>query len=317
MHTATKSNTNEFEIIELKNQIVSAKIVVNIGNTLFSHRRASEEKLYFPFTLNEYKNNKKLAGNPFMHPWANRLEEDAITIQHKKKYFPEEQKQLIYRDRNSLPLHGLLLKTDAWKTIELYADETTCFHSATLVFDKKEWLDVFPFSHEIKIKHQLKENELSIQTTLINLDEYAMPVSFGFHPYFLIDQKNRKDYFLTIPAKQIVETDTNMIPNGIYSPKENKWNFSGNIISLKDVSLDDGFKDLEFNTEGKATFRLNDINIHFYDNFQIAQVYAPVQNDKPYVCIEPMTAITNALNTNSFSVIKKNEHFSATFTIAL
>jgi galactose mutarotase-like enzyme len=78
-HSVKQYHENNFEIIELKNENISARIAVNIGNTLFS-LKDKNEILYFPFTLEDYKTNTKLAGNPFMHPWANRLESECIHV---------------------------------------------------------------------------------------------------------------------------------------------------------------------------------------------------------------------------------------------
>ena len=107
-HSVQKYHKGNFEIIELKNDIISAKVAVNIGNTLISLKAKNDEKLYFPFSLEEYKDNSKLAGNPFMHPWANRLEEECIQVENKMHGFPKEQIHLLYSDGHNLRSHGLL-----------------------------------------------------------------------------------------------------------------------------------------------------------------------------------------------------------------
>mgnify|MGYP000947106723 FL=1 len=312
-HSAKQCYQNNFEIIELNNKSISAKIVVNIGNTLFSFKQGNE-LLYFPFSLDEYKTNSKLTGNPFMHPWANRLENEYIQVENKQHHFPKEQLHLLYRDGNNLPLHGLLLKSDKWKTIELYEDEKLCYHLAEFIFDDAAFLSIFPFKHKIQIKHQLQNNELKIETTIFNEDEKAMPISFGFNPYFF---RNSKDAELTIPSINTIEVDDKMIPTGNLSTKENKWNFDDDKISLENFAFDDGFQDLKRNENEGTVFSLNEIKIAFDENYAFAQIYAPQNPDKPYVCIEPMTATTNALNTNSCKKIKSGEKFAAIFSIIL
>ncbi|MBK7506448.1 MAG: hypothetical protein IPI52_15770 [Bacteroidetes bacterium] len=59
---------------------LSLKIAVNIGNTICSILKKNKEYLYFPYELKAYKNISQLAGIPFMHPWANRLEGDFILL---------------------------------------------------------------------------------------------------------------------------------------------------------------------------------------------------------------------------------------------
>jgi galactose mutarotase-like enzyme len=316
-HIATTYIEDGFEIIKLKNERIAAKIAVNIGNTLVSLMQNEEERIYFPYTLKDYQKNKKLAGNPFMHPWANRLQYDAIKIENQLHAFPSTASYLLYRDGNDLPLHGLLLKSNKWKTITITNTENSCYHIAEFIFDDDEFLSIFPFKHTIQIKHELIKNSLVISTTIINQDEKIMPVSFGFHPYFLIEMEKRELTSLTIPAAKAIEVNDKMIPTGNYFTKENKWNFIDNSIFLKNISFDEGFQDLYYNEENVSVFKLNDIEILMDTHFPVAQIYAPKEPEKPYVCIEPMTAITNALNTNNCTTLNKNQTFSATFSIVI
>lgn len=312
-YAAETDRINGFEVVTLNNELLTAKIAVNLGNTLFSLRQDEKEALYFPYSLEAYKTNSKLAGNPFMHPWANRLEAEYMDVDNQKHHFPEEQLSLLYRDGNNLPLHGLLLKSDQWKTIELYEGKDSCHHLAELVFDSAAWLSVFPFKHTIRIKHELRDRELRIETVILNEEGKEMPVSFGFHPYF---SRTKTDVPLTVPAENYIEVNDVMIPIGSVAPKEKRWNFRADKISLSEAAFDDGFQDLKFENN-KAMFLLEDINVIFGENYPFAQVYAPAHPDKPYVCIEPMTAATNALNTNGCKKIKPGEKYMAIFSIVL
>lgn len=315
-HSVSISHKNNFEVVRLKNDNYKAFILVNVGNTLIYLMKNDNKDInmmYFPFSLEDYKNNTKLAGNPFMHPWANRLEDEYIQVENQQYLFPEQQKHLLYRDGNNLPLHGLLLKSDKWKTIKIFESEQTCFHVAEFVFDDENLLSIFPYKHKIQIKHQLQNNELKIETTIINEDDKDMPISFGFHPYFL---KTKTENYLQIPTSEVIEVDDKMIPNNNILDRNKKWNFSQNKISLKENSFDDGFQNLEFKNK-LATFNFNNIKILFDENYSFAQIYAPKNIDKPYVCIEPMIAVTNALNRNECKMIKQHQIFTASFSIIL
>ncbi len=313
-HSVQQDHQDNLEIIELKNELISARIAVNIGNTLFSLKRHDEEVLYFPFSLEAYKVNSKLAGNPFMHPWANRLEGEYMYVEDKQHIFPEEQLHLLNRDGNDLPLHGLLLKSDQWRTIELHEDENSCHHVAELGFDEAAFLSIFPFKHTIQIKQELRNNELNIETTILNEDQQEMPVSFGFHPYF---SRTKLQAQLLLPAENSIEVDGVMIPTGKLLPKERKWDFKGDVVNLENTAFDDGFQDLKLNECHQAVFEVGNIHVVFAGNYPFAQIYAPAHPDKPYVCIEPMTAPTNALNTGSCKKIKPGERFTAGFSIVL
>lgn len=299
------------ETITLNNNTLSAQIAPHIGNTLFSLVYKNQERLYFPFTLDEYQSSSKLAGNPFMYPWANRLQSDYITLNNKQQKFPAFYADKIYRDANQLPLHGLLLKSNKWKTTAT----TPLQHTAVYDFNSNDELSVFPYVHQLTMSHELiAENELKITTTILNLAAEEMPVSFGFHPYFILIEK-RENTQLRIPALNVIETDGKQIPNGNKSAKELLWEFKNDEIILAQHTFDHGFADLKRNENGDAVFRLNVIEVSFDKNYPYAQIYAPLHPDKPYVCIEPMTAVTNALNTNACPLLKPNEKFVAGFSI--
>lgn len=299
------------QIITLQNKDFTAQIAPDIGNTLYSLVYKNQERLYFPFTLDEYQSSSKLAGNPFMHPWANRLQANFITLQNRLHHFPAHVAANIYRDANQLPLHGLLLKSNKWKTTE----STPLQHTAVYDFNSNDELSVFPYVHQLTMSHELiAKNEIKITTSILNLAAEEMPVSFGFHPYFILYEK-RENTILTIPASNVIESDEKQIPNGNKSAKERLWNFNHDEIILAQHTFDHGFTDLKRKENGDAVFRLNDIEICFDKNYPYAQIYAPLHPEKPYVCIEPMTAATNALNTNSCPMLKPNENFVASFSI--
>jgi len=154
---------------------------------------------------------------------------------------------------------------------------------------------------------------LLIETTIVNNDEKPMPISFGFHPYF---SKTIEPTVLEIPSDTVIEVDKQMIPTGKSLNKNEKWNFEDDSITIKEETFDDGFKNLKYKNN-QATFSINTIDVVFDEQYSYAQIYAPNKIEKPYVCIEPMTAPTNALNTNNCKMINRNETFTARFSIVL
>ena len=312
-HTCHHKLQDTFEVVTLQNDSTTARIAVNIGNSLFSLQKDGTDFLYFPFSLAAYKQNTKLAGNPFMHPWANRLEGEYITVNNERYYFPDAPQRLLYRDGNALPLHGLLLKSAKWKTVEMGADDDKCWHIASLDFVEEELLSFFPFLHEILFKHQLQNNVLTIEITIKNTDTKAMPISFGFHPYF---KRNSKNATLQMPAANLLETDTMQIPTGKILPRNNKWEFVNGEINLSNALFDNGFT-LQSAQDETTIFKFNTIQLEFDKQYPFAQIYAPQYPEKPYVCIEPMTAPTNALNTEQCILLPVQSKYTAAFSIVL
>ncbi|MCB0649622.1 MAG: hypothetical protein KDC49_23310, partial [Saprospiraceae bacterium] len=50
-------------------------------------------------------------------------------------------------------------------------------------------------------------------------------------------------------------------------------------------------------------------------NYSVVQIYHPNNEQKPYICIEPMTALANALNTGNYNTIAPDTIFNAVFSI--
>ena len=251
-----------------------------------------------------------------MHPWANRLEGDYITIGQQKHIFPKELYGQIFRDGNGLPLHGLLLKTDKWRTENIEQTDSFIYHHASLDFIEEEWLRIFPFEHSLDMKTYLHEDEICVEMGIYNSGDQPMPLSFGFHPYFLIDPQNTNALQLTIPMKKVLEMNEKMIPNGQFISKEALGAFENDKIILGQNKFDHGFT----GEEQPGYFHLKqgnrEFDLYMDDDYNYAQVYAPNQPGKPYVCIEPMQAPTNALNTNACKLLDPGDYITQEFTVS-
>lgn len=307
------------EVVQLSciSSQLEVKIAVNIGNTLFSIKKQGTEYLYFPFKLVDYKVIIQLAGNPFMHPWANRLEGDCIKIDNITYPFPDEQGDLLYRDANKLPLHGLLLKSDKWKTKEIIVKENSIIHISIFDFNDADFLKIFPFPHIIEMQTELSENGVSINVVIKNVGLHKMPISFGFHPYFLREIHNNDSLQMSVPFENIIEVDEFMIPNGNKKNKQLVFvEFDHDDIFIANHFFDNGFCDINKDRIASFSNEKDNCKLDFGD-YSFGQIYAPNSSEKPYICIEPMTAPTNALNTNDCTFVIPNNVVSKRFKIII
>jgi aldose 1-epimerase len=76
-----------------------------------------------------------------------------------------------------------------------------------------------------------------------------------------------------------------------------------NPLPLKDRALDDGFTDLERDPNGRAQFSIEagekKIQILLGPRYPVAIVWEPASSPGQkldFICVEPMTGITNAVN---------------------
>lgn len=296
-----------------------ACILDTVGNTLCSFAVGDKEAIYFPDSPDSYLAHNKLAGSPLLHPWSNRLEGNFFWWRG-QRYILED-KLVPMRDANYLPLHGLLYKSPNWKTTRLEAHAAFAIHEAQLDFARYgEYLSQFPFAHTLTLRHWLEQNTLTIELVICNTGEREMPICSGFHPYFSFAGHEREHVQLSLPVTERFVTDRLLLPTGECAPVIDF--VPGEYFPLQGRHFDEGFRGL---LAGRAFgFRLPDkeIEVQFGDNFPVAVVYAPDHPDKPYVCIEPMAAPTNALQLDhhgrySVSSLEPGEEWRGWFSVRI
>jgi aldose 1-epimerase len=201
-------------------------------------------------------------------------------------------------------MHGVPWGQLKWNVISSDADAL----AARLDWVSEELLAIFPFPHHVEMALRLRPLELEIRTTVFADSGSAVPISFGFHPYFGIPGISRGDWRLNAPAMRKLALDAQGIPTGAETSS------LPIAAPLGTTGYDDGFALLSehaaFSIEGNGY----SIGIEFINGFQFAQIFAP--KDKEFIAIEPMTAETNALKSGKgLRVIAADEEFSAAFQI--
>ncbi|HMV01846.1 MAG TPA: aldose 1-epimerase [Chitinophagales bacterium] len=311
MHFIKKYIEESFEIIELSNQFINAKIVVQQGFNLFSLVYKNIETIYFDKTLIENFQDRKLAGIPFMHPWANRLDRDKIF--NRSFTMNDILNAVLYRDGNNLALHGLILKSDKWQIIDMSATDLKASCTAKLAFNETHLLDLFPFKHNIFITLELESEKLFYKVEIENLSSNEMPICFGFHPYFNI--KHSENNILIVPDAEVALVDEKLIPTNKYDEKEALFSFKENQIPIKNQNIDHAFLHQNQNENYQLKTDNYLVTFNLDENYTVVQIYHPNNEQKPYICIEPMTALANALNTGNYNTIAPNSKFNAVFSI--
>jgi aldose 1-epimerase len=243
------------------------------------------------------------AGIPLLYPWANRLSSlQYRAAGHHVSLDPSS--PLLHFDDHKLPIHGVPWSQLAWKVISSDANKLT----ARLDWLSPALLAIFPFPHHVEMAVRLRPVDLEIQTTVFADSNSAVPISFGFHPYFGIPEIPRTEWTIKAPAMRKLTLDAQGIPTGAETP-------SAPIdAQLKNTSYDDGFALSSEQARFSITGNGCSIAIEFKNGFDFAQIFAP--KDKEFIAIEPMTAKTNALSSGeSLRVIAPGEQFTATFRI--
>jgi len=248
-----------------------------------SLRRRGVELLGRVENLEAAAESGSTAGIPLLHPWANRL----AGLEYRaagRDVRLDGASPILHFDSKGLPIHGVPWSKLPWEVTASRADTI----EARLAWTGPELLAVFPFPHALELRVAFAPGSLSLETTLFAGPGAAVPVAFGFHPYFALPG-SRPQWRLRLPAMRRLQLDANGIPTGREEAAP------AMDTPLADGSWDDGFA-LEAET---ATLGISGgglaISVDFLEGFGYAQVYAPP--GKPFVALEPMTAPTSALTT--------------------
>jgi galactose mutarotase-like enzyme len=253
-----------FPLYELKDQATDSRIVIcpERGGIVVSCQLHGQELLYLDREtfLNPQTNIR--GGVPILFPIAGQLVDG--------KY---EWNATTYAMKN----HGVA-RILPW---EVVATDTNESASITLsLLSNPETLDAYPFEFELVFTYRLKNGVLSIEQQYKNHSHEAMPMVAGFHPYFATDSKN-----LTY------ETDATLVLD--YNDKREKF-FNGSLDlnnKVESVAILDSEK-------SQIAFPLSEAcNIRLTYSKEFKYVILWSVEDKPFVCVEPWSALNEALNT--------------------
>jgi aldose 1-epimerase len=272
------------------------RVVPTLGNRAYKMLVDGRDILFSPYkTLSEFKAQPAGLGVPFMAPWANRFEGDYFHA-NGRKYVLRPELENLRRDANRLPIHGLLYAAPEWEVASLKADSQGAEVVSRLEFWRYPgYMAQFPFAHDIQMTYRLSGGSLEVKTEIVNRSTETMPIAVGFHPYFQLPGSSRDSWRVTMPvSKKWLLTDL-LVPTGKTEPWTTRV-----VERLGEGSLDDVFSGLEPGAGGTTEFKVEAgdlaISVVFGSLYQVAVVFAPA--GKPFICFEPMTAVTNAFNLN-------------------
>ena len=232
-----------------------------------------------------YRVHGQRAGITLLHPWANRLGGDRFTCAGAEMRLDDAGARGVQRDPDGLAIHGLRIP-GAWRVGRGDADASACRATATFAAQP-----AFPFPHAVAVEFRLADPAtLSVQTTLTATGDGVVPVSFGWHPYFLADRSG--GIALELPARE--------------APSAR--------IELRDQSFDDGFAGVADGAEFVLAGPERTLRVVHESGYPCGQLFAPA--DRPVVSLEPMTARSDALRSDpKVGLVAPGGSFTATWRL--
>ncbi|MBW4568726.1 MAG: aldose epimerase [Tolypothrix carrinoi HA7290-LM1] len=209
-------------------------------------------------------------GNPILFPICGNLPDNTYTYQGKQY---------------TLKQHGFARDLPWDVTNQVTQDKA----SLTIVLNSNEQTRaVYPFDFELAFTYQMQGNILEVQQNYTNKSSSPMPFSFGFHPYFVTNDKTQLEF---------------EIPSSEYQDQKSKemHSFNGNFDFNRD-EIDVAFKQLT-SQSASVTDRSRKLKLTLdYDDAFPILVFWTLKG-KDFYCLEPWSAARNSINTGEHLTI--------------
>lgn len=231
---------------------------------LVSHFEVAGQKVLYldPDTLTDLSKNVR-GGIPILFPIAGALPEGRYDLEGRSY---------------ALGQHGFA-RNLPWKVVaERGGDvaEVECCLCATQLTHQ-----VFPFPFEIGFTLTLKGRELSLSFRVANQGTKNLPLHFGLHPYFWVEEGLKDQMALRTKGTRVYDKQTGEVRD-----------FSGLDFTGEEVELhllNHGLAGTEISLPGRPP-----IELAYSSEFRMLVVWA--QKGKDFVCVEPWTALTGAMS---------------------
>ena len=162
-YSAARASVDGIDIVRLADNRhnTEVSIVPSVGNNAFEMKVNEINIFWSPYqSVAQYKAHPVHLGNPFLAPWANRLDGDAFWA-NGKKYLLNPGLNNIHRDGNHLPMHGLLQFSSHWEVVAMEATQFGAWTTSRLEFWRyPDYIAQFPFAHDIEMSHRLEDGVL-------------------------------------------------------------------------------------------------------------------------------------------------------------
>ncbi|QGQ94060.1 aldose epimerase [Paenibacillus psychroresistens] len=279
-------NEGPFPIYEVKDIATNSwfHISPERGGIVTSYGVNGEEQLYLDKpTFDDPKANIR-GGIPILFPICGQLVNKAY----------EWDGQTYIMDN-----HGVA-RTNPWEVVA--TEQQSDYASITIKqASTPETLKAYPFAYELVFTFRLQAQKLHIEQEYRNHSIADMPMYAGFHPYFLVDNK-----------ENTVESDASQL---IYLTEHKQVPYTGEVEMSK---LPDSIAFAKAATQ-KISFQPkpgHEVHLTYGDEFQYVVIWS--LDGKPFMCVEPWMALTNEFNVKQELVyVKPNEPLITFMTIGV
>ncbi len=202
-----------------------------------------------------------------------------------------------YQDQSyTLVQHGFGRRVP-WEVKE--TSTNNCASITLEINSSEDTLKLYPFDFFVSYTYELQGNKLKIWQTYTNKSASEMPFSAGFHPYFLVGDKQKLD--VEIPGTEYASNVDQTIKT-----------FAGNFDYQK-AEIDAAFTAISANVTSFSDRDLGrKITLRYSDLFSTLVFWT--LRDQNFVCVEPWSAPRNGINTGEqITILAPDETCKAEF----
>jgi len=229
--------------------------------------------------------------NIILFPFPNRLKDGTYDVEGESFQFP------LNEPATQTALHGLGMN------LPFEVEETPDAHELRLVYESEGGNSAYPFAYRMVLSYFLRPGHFEMKLAVTNLDDRAIPVGLGWHPYFKADPV--EEVKLKTPVLKKILVDDRMLPTG----EEEEFAAFPQLMRLGDMSFDNAFEA----EKDAAPIELKTADYHLAISQQIEkgqrnyfQIFTP-----PYrtaIAVEPVTCNINAFeNGDGLVTLSKGE----------
>lgn len=245
----------------------------------------------------------KVTGLPLLAPWANRLSGWSYSV---GDVAVDLRGLDLPVDEHGLPVHGVGRAGHVWDVVESGPSRLVAEWDAggDPVVGR-----AFPFPHRLRVAVELSGEVVSAATTVVASGAVAVPVLFGWHPYLRLPGVARGDVVVGLPERRHLLLDGRGIPTGEVADAPAEEQPLGERTFDDLYELGSGARDRVLWIAGGG----RRVAVEVGEGYRFAQVFAPP--GEAHVCLEPMTAPTNALVDGGYETVPAGGSFTARFAV--
>lgn len=289
------------------------------GFSATSLRVGGEEYLRLPSALAPFVAADRTGGIPLLHPFANRLRGTRWTFDGRT--VDPDATPFRHADGRGLPMHGYLLRwpgaagTVGWEIRTAADGEWAEIEGSIEWGEHAELMSAFPFPHRLTQRYRLAGASLEVRAT-VEPRGGRMPLSLGWHPYFLLPGASRQGLSLSLPRLFKIDLDHEGLPQ-----REARRLVEHEQLPRRAALADEAFDDLFRLAEpaGAVTLQGGEASVVIEPTrgVRFLQIYSPA--GQAFAAIEPMTAPTAALDDGGpdLPIVEAGETFTAAFRVTV